>query len=105
MLQIHTNAKSKSSADLILNESFGPGEAMRFRANISEGQSYDRKGLGLMNTNVGEDTNSIGASVYWRCQDADLFAHHMYPISGKDILDVKIERAKSNYEGGLGHGM
>jgi hypothetical protein len=99
MLQIHTNAKSQSSADLILKEDFGPGNAMRFRANISEGQSYDRKGLGFMNTNVGKDTNQVGASVYWRGQDTDLFAHHIFPISEKNILDVKIQRAKSNYEG------
>ncbi len=98
-LQVHADARSLSSADLILKENFGPGNAMRFRANISEGQSYDRKGLGFMNTNVGKDTNRVGASVYWRGQDTDLFAHHIFPISEKNILDVKIQRAKSNYEG------
>lgn len=100
-LQIHTNARSISSADLTLNESFGSGMAMKFRADISTGQSYDRKGLGFMNTNVGEDTNSIGSSVYWRAQDRDIFAHHIIPIFEKNNPDVKFLRAKSNYEGGF----
>jgi protocatechuate 3,4-dioxygenase beta subunit len=98
-MQIHTDAGFKSSADLALERSFAPGRAMRFKANISTGQSYDRKGMGFMNTNVGEDTNSVGPSIYWRAQDGDLFAHHIIPVQEMEDPDVKLMRGKSNYEG------
>lgn len=99
-LQIHAKDGSLSSADLALDRRFTSGRAMRFKANISAGQSYDRKGMGFMNTNVGENTNSIGPSIYWRAQDGDLFAHHIIPVLEKDDPDVKLMRAKSNYQGG-----
>jgi hypothetical protein len=56
--------------------------------------------MGFMNTNVGDDTNSVGPSIYWRAQDRDIFAHHILPVMEKDRADVKLSRAKSNYEGG-----
>jgi hypothetical protein len=70
---IHTNAISNTTADLISTTAYGPEVAMRFSARISAGQLYDHKALGFLNTNVGYDINALDDSTTYRTQDGDIY--------------------------------
>ncbi|MEA3357654.1 MAG: DUF2341 domain-containing protein, partial [Patescibacteria group bacterium] len=77
-INIHTDAISNTTADLISQNSYGPDVAIMFRASISAGQWSDHKGLGFLSTNVGNDWDQTGDSVHWRGQDDDLYASNKY---------------------------
>ena len=75
---IHADARSRSSADLISSVAYSPNISIRFRANVSAGQTNDRKGLGFLSKNVGLNTSQAGSFVCWRGQDYCLFADHYF---------------------------
>ena len=99
-LHISADARSFSSVGIFSHELFKPNITIRFLANVSEGQNLDRKGMGFLTDNVGENESQIKEGVYWRGQDKNLWAHHKFLSLQGSLFSSDYSRVEPKYDSG-----
>ena len=75
---LHADSHARSSASLVSKVKYETARAVRFRANLTRYQEYERRGMGFLGEDVSQNRNEMRNSVYWRWEDQLLLAHHCY---------------------------